>query len=136
MTPTLHQIHQAVNIHFGFDNDDIFKVTRKVKYAEPRQVFHYLAVTLTKYKLKEIANYKRKMDHSTVISSVKRVKGYLEVDNSYKNKVDDVKNILELQTPEYLVEMWLRNNYPELEASKIVPLLVKFRGDLESEHLR
>ena len=129
MTPTLHQIHQAVNIHFGFDNDDIFRKTRAIKYAEPRQVFHYLAVTLTDRKLKDIATYKRKMDHSTVISSVKRIKGYLEVDNSYRKKVDDVKSILNLQTPEYLVEIWLRNNYPELEASKIVPLLVKFRSD-------
>ena len=137
--PTLHQIHLAVNIHFGFKDCEIFKVSRKVEYVEPRQIFHYISVKMTKYKLVDIANYKRNMNHSTVLSSVKRVKGYLEVDSTYKEKIDGVKDILksilECQTPEYYVECWIRSNNPELMANsmydKIVSLLVAFKADLE-----
>ena len=140
-TPTLEQIHEAVNIYFGFVNDDIFTKSRTLKYVEPRQMFHYLANELTNEKLSKIASYVRKMNHATVIHSINQVKGYLEVDYNYRKSVLEVKeiinNLIKNQSSESYVRCWLKNNNPKLNVSdlneSIVSLLVNFKADLELE---
>lgn len=137
--PTLEHIHLAINIHYGFSNDEIFKNSRKLKYVEPRQMFHYLAHELTNSRITEIASYKRKMNNGTVLHSINQLKGYIEVDYNYRKSVQDVKNILASvlynKTSESYVRDWLKNNNPEIKINdmyeNIVSLLIKFKVELE-----
>lgn len=137
--PTLEQIHQAVNIYFGFEGDQIFKRSRELKYVEPRQMFHYLSSELTKSKLSKISSYVRKMNHATVLHSISQVEGYLDVDYNYRKSVQEVKeilnNIIQNQSSESYVRDWLKNNNPNLKVNdlneSVVSLLVKFKVDLE-----
>lgn len=142
-TPTLEQIHEAVNIYFGFVNDDIFTKSRALKYVEPRQMFHYLASELANVKLSKIASYGRKMNHATVIHSINQMKGYLEVDCKYRKSVSEVKeiinNMMKNQSSESYVRCWIKNNNPKLNVSNlnesIVSLLVNFKKDLELKNI-
>lgn len=142
-TPTLEQIHEAVNIYFGFVNDDIFTKSRALKYVEPRQMFHYLASELTNEKLTKIASYGRKITHATVIHSINQMKGYLDVDCNCRKSVSEVKeiinNIIKSQSSESYVRCWLKNNNHKLNVSdlneSIVSLLVNFKANLELKNI-
>jgi len=58
----------------------------------PRQFCHYIASKNTKCTLAAIGAYFGGKDHSTVLSSIKKIQGYLDTDREFREKYGDLLN--------------------------------------------
>ena len=74
-----------------------FHKTRKKNIAFPRQIGMYLAnLLIPQLSLKEIANYYRRKDHTTVIHAIKTIERHFREDNNFRIQIErlinDIKN--------------------------------------------
>lgn len=88
---------------FGVTRQQLFSKRKDAHYVEARHIAMYL---MRKYNLLRtlvaIGKY-FKRDHTTVINAVDKVKGFIEVDTAYKNRVIDIESIV---FKEVLEEKW------------------------------
>jgi chromosomal replication initiator protein len=94
---TLDLVRKRVCNVYNLRNDAIFTKTRKREIAFPRQVAMYLSnLFIPALSLKEIANYYRLKDHTTVIHAIKSIKAQLtdnvEVKNQLEQLMEEIRN--------------------------------------------
>ena len=76
----------------------MFPNNRLNHFAEIRQVFHYMATKHTKASLQEVGDFSKAMgrkkahNHASVLHSVKKVTGFIDVDKKYKEELDELEN--------------------------------------------
>ncbi len=67
--------------------EDLQLKTRKREIVFSRQVCHSLAKLKTRYSLSTIGYYYGKLDHATVLHSMKTVKNLIETDREIRNQI-------------------------------------------------
>lgn len=77
--------------HFGVD---VSVKTRKKTYARAREVASYLLKKYTLLTLKEIAEHVGLTDHTSSLYHIRKVSGFIEIDNDYKLMMDELENKL------------------------------------------
>tara|TARA_R110002096_G_C14122354_1_gene681050 strand:+ start:31 stop:507 length:477 start_codon:yes stop_codon:yes gene_type:complete len=65
--------------------------SRKKELVEVRQIHHYLKYTLTKQNLENVGFYFKK-DHTTVVHSNKKIKGYIDSSKEYEEMINKIIN--------------------------------------------
>ncbi|MCF7911017.1 MAG: chromosomal replication initiator protein DnaA [Candidatus Cloacimonetes bacterium] len=94
---TLDLVRKRVCNIYNLRNEVIFMKTRKREIAFPRQVAMYLSnLFIPSLSLKEIANYYKLKDHTTVIHAIKLIKSQLtdniEVKQQVEQLMEEIKN--------------------------------------------
>lgn len=89
-------ITKIVCEHFNVDVNKVREKTRKKEAVEARQVAMYLSKELTNSSLKTIGLHFGGRDHSTVIHSVNTISEMIPNSKLFKEKVDYIKNKIEL----------------------------------------
>ena len=91
-------IKKIVCKSYGIKQIDISQKTRKRKFVEPRQVYHYLVHLYnpkTSYRsISELTNHKT---HCVSFHSIKIVRNLIETSKVFKDRIDSIK----LQINEY-----------------------------------
>lgn len=98
-------IHEKITIYYKVDVMTPFKSNRQGESIYLRQVFHYLARTLNGKVMsyERIGNYYSdvsgsKWTHATVMSSIKKIEGYLEHDKTLKREIEELKAMFPKKT--------------------------------------
>lgn len=94
-TPKLGTIVNFVAEQYGVSRIDILSQRRLGNLIEPRIVAMYLATTLTFQSTTEIGRRIGDRDHSTVVKSVQRVKGWMAERPAFKAKIETFVRMLE-----------------------------------------
>ncbi len=68
--------------------------TRKRGIITVRQECHYFAKTYTNESLYSIGAGIGKVDHGTVLNSIKRINNFIDTDKSFKREIKDIDGIL------------------------------------------
>ena len=94
---TLDLVRKRVCNIYNLRNDVLFMKTRKREVAFPRQIAMYLSnLFIPSLSLKEIANYYRLKDHTTVIHAIKSIKTQMtdnvEVKQQVEQLMDEMRN--------------------------------------------
>ena len=94
---TLDLVRKRVCNIYNLRNDILFMKTRKREVAFPRQIAMYLSnLFIPSLSLKEIANYYRLKDHTTVIHAIKSIKTQMtdnmEVKQQVEQLMDEIRN--------------------------------------------
>lgn len=85
-------MHKVCN-HYEITPAQIFSKTRKKNIVFPRQVGMYLSnLLIPQLSLKEIANYYKRKDHSTVIHAKKTVEKHFKEDNGFRIEIEKFIN--------------------------------------------
>ena len=94
----LKRIADIVASHYEVHPMSMFPNNRLNHFAEIRQVFHYMATKHTKASLQEVGDFSKAMgrkkahNHASVLHSVKKVTGFIDVDKKYKEELDELEN--------------------------------------------
>ena len=92
---TLATIHSVLCEYYEIEKETIFDRSRERFFIEKRQIFHYLSRRFTKKSHNTIANYYSDITnitytHSSIIHSVKKVKGYVLYDKALRHDVNSI----------------------------------------------
>ena len=87
MVITAEYIIEIVADHFSLDKEAILSEKRTKTITLPRQICMYLCDELTNLTLKEIAVKLKRMNHSTVIHGINKIKEDLLVDKELENTI-------------------------------------------------
>lgn len=79
--PKVEDIQRAVAKHYGVSRSDILSARRTANIVRPRQVAAYLAKKLTLRSLPEIGRRMGQRDHTTILSSVRKITRLLASDD-------------------------------------------------------
>ncbi|MDD2332610.1 MAG: DnaA/Hda family protein, partial [Candidatus Cloacimonetes bacterium] len=92
---TLDEITRQVCNAYGITVSQIVDKTRKQHISVPRQVAMYLAnLLITSLSLKEIAEYYKRKDHTTVLHAKKMIENLFREDESFRAHIEQlIKNI-------------------------------------------
>tara|TARA_R110001606_G_scaffold311765_1_gene458588 strand:+ start:567 stop:974 length:408 start_codon:yes stop_codon:yes gene_type:complete len=94
---TLDQITEAVCNYYKVSESDVFGNRRFRNIVVPRQVICYIArFNISGLSLKDIGLYLGKRDHTTVISSIKRVEDEISYNYKFKDEINEIKGMLNL----------------------------------------
>ena len=87
-------IVKAVVYHYGIEESLIFLKTRKQEVREPRQIIQSLSYVFTANTLHAIGHHVGKLDHATVLHSIKTVIKEYEQNTSYAMLVDKIISLV------------------------------------------
>jgi hypothetical protein len=87
-------ILKAVCEHLNVNPTDVISYGKKKEIAEARNIFVYLAYDLSKMSFCSIAKMLSGRDHTTAIHSNKVVKQLMEIDESFADCVNAIRNKL------------------------------------------
>jgi chromosomal replication initiator protein len=87
---TISQIKERVAKEHGLTVREMDHHRRDQRLAAPRQIAMYLATELTQNSLPQIAREFQKKDHTTVIYARDKVKHLMEIDETYRNRVQQL----------------------------------------------
>jgi len=76
--PRIEEVIQATARHYGVSRADILSARRTAAIVRPRQVACYLAKVLTLRSLPEIGRRMGHRDHTTILSSVRKITRLIE----------------------------------------------------------
>lgn len=93
---TIDLIQKTVCNYYNISLSDLKSSTRKKTISNPRHIAIYLARQLTEYSLTELGEEFGGRDHTTILSSIKKIEDYLKTDST----VADTLTILEKQMRE------------------------------------
>ena len=85
-------IIETVAQHYRLEEDAILSRSRKREIASARQVAMYLCRELTDESFASIGSRFGGRDHSTVIHAYKKVKDRMDVENSFRQEIDELKS--------------------------------------------
>ena len=88
---TANDIIDKVCDYFAIQPNKMLERTRFRKYSQPR----YLAMVITRIKmpkksLRQIGRIYGGYDHATVLHAIKQIANYIEMDEDYRDEVDDL----------------------------------------------
>ena len=81
----------VIKDHFGVD---VNVKTRKREWARAREVASYLLKKYTLLTLKEIAEHVGLNDHTSSLYHIRKVSGFIEIDNEFKSMMDELETKL------------------------------------------
>jgi len=99
-------IKKIVCDFFKIDIDIIFEKTRNREIIEPRQLIQFFCRKFIKiasrynkkgYRelpLNEIARFTKVTNHATVISNIKRIKGFIDTDKNFKKRIEAIEALI------------------------------------------
>jgi len=88
---TLDSITQQVCIAHGINMTQIMDKTRKPNVAYPRQIAMYLAnLLIPQLSLKDIAEYYKRKDHTTVLHAKKLIENQFREDHSFRTHIESL----------------------------------------------
>lgn len=87
-------VRRLVVDHFGVSETELLGPSRRERIAHVRQIGYYLANTHTRATLKDIARRFGRMDHTTVISGVRRITQLRETDQDFDRRMSRVEELL------------------------------------------
>lgn len=90
-------VEDIINVvcrHYKVNKSIVLSSTRRMPFVKYRQLILYLCRKYTKLDLKTIGEQVGNVDHSTVIHSIKTIKGYLEHDSDFVGTVSDIEDEL------------------------------------------
>jgi len=82
-------------------NVDVLKKTRARDVMFARELIIYLLKKYTYLPLIKIAEYSGVGDHTTALHHIKKVKNFIEVDDNYRRRVDEIDERLKLYNEIY-----------------------------------
>ncbi|HHP7241509.1 MAG TPA: chromosomal replication initiator protein DnaA [Cyclobacteriaceae bacterium] len=91
-------IQKTVSEYFKVDQDDLKAKTRKKEIVIARQVAMYFAKEYTNHSLKSIGYHFGGRDHSTVIHAVQSVNDMIDIDNRFKNSINELRKKLKMKS--------------------------------------
>ncbi|MFC1477836.1 chromosomal replication initiator protein DnaA [Candidatus Margulisiibacteriota bacterium] len=91
---TISLIKRVVSEYFNIPIEDLSVRKRTKEIAEARQVAMFLSRDMTTSSLPKIGEEFGGRDHTTVMHACDKIKEVINVDPSFKQKVEEVKNIL------------------------------------------
>lgn len=97
MVITAEYIIEIVAEHFNLDKEALLSEKRTKMISVPRQICMYLCDQLTNLTLNEIATKLRRMNHSTVIHGINKIKEDILVDKELENTIQLLKKKLNSQ---------------------------------------
>jgi len=128
-TMTLNLIRSVVCAYYGITQDEMNINTRKRIYAEPRQVYRYLACNLTKCSHQEIAY---PFDHCSSINSNKVIPERMEFDKDLRKDIEIIKfKIKHINLKEFNTDIYNFINFRNVLIEKIL----KCQNEKEIEQL-
>lgn len=86
------QIRSVVTGYFGVD---FLQKTRKREVCYPRQIYMYGLYIFTELGLKTIANDVGLEDHSTVISTVRKIRNLCQYDDKVRKEIIAIESLME-----------------------------------------
>ena len=92
---TVDFIQRCVAEEFGVTLQEIKMKRRNKNIVLPRQVAMYLSRELTELSLPEIGDFFGGKDHTTVLHSYNKIKGGLKIEESLKNRVERIIQIIQ-----------------------------------------
>lgn len=93
--PSLHAIAAPVAKHFGYTLNEIRSSSRQKDLARTRHVAMFLMKKITDCSFREIGQFLKRKDHSTVIHAYEKIKNQCEVDKTFSYEMRSLeKNIL------------------------------------------
>lgn len=94
---SLDTISQQVCLAYGLSMHQLMDKTRKQSISFPRQVAMYLAtVLITSLSLKDIADYYKRKDHTTVLYAKKMIEKQFHEDSEFRSQIESlIKKIRE-----------------------------------------
>jgi chromosomal replication initiator protein len=88
---TLETIMKKVCENYNITKAQIMDRTRKKNIAFPRQIAMYLSnLLITQLSLKEIAEYYKRKDHTTVLHAKKTIEERFKQDNSFRIEIEKI----------------------------------------------
>jgi len=94
---TLDSLYTSISEYLGIDNYDIRSRRRELVY--PRQIFSIIAHKALGYSLKEIGDRIGRLDHTSVIHSIERIKMLLAVEEPVRKDLDNVCALVGVVNP-------------------------------------
>ena len=93
---TFEQIENAVSECYGVTREQLQLKTRKRQIVEARQIAMYLSKEMIKPKpsLKKIGYYFADRDHATVLHASKVIQNFIDTENNFSQKIDEIKDKL------------------------------------------
>jgi chromosomal replication initiator protein len=91
---TLDLIQDVVSSYFKIDLDDIQSKSRKREIVQARQVTMFLSKKYTDYSLSHIGQIIGHRDHATVLHACRTIQDSLDIDKSFRTKMQDLENQL------------------------------------------
>ena len=89
----IRNITKQVCTAYNITENQIIDKTRKKNIAFPRQIGMYLAnLLIPQLSLKEIANYYRRKDHTTVIHAIKTIERHFREDKNFRIQIERLIN--------------------------------------------
>jgi chromosomal replication initiator protein len=92
----LDQIQEIVGKYFDMPLDELISKSRKKDIVQARQIAMYFCNKYTDDSLKVIGKYFGKRDHSTVIHACKSVEKKTDLDECYKQMLEDIEQKIKL----------------------------------------
>lgn len=89
---TIEGIISSVCSHFNLDESAVYTKTRKRDVVQVRQISMYLAKKHTDISTSKIGQLIGNRDHATVLHACKIIKDLIEVDKSFKSKIEDIES--------------------------------------------
>lgn len=89
---TIEGIISSVCSHFNLDESTVYTKTRKRDVVQVRQISMYLAKKHTDISTSKIGQLIGNRDHATVLHACKIIKDLVEVDKSFKSKIEDIES--------------------------------------------
>lgn len=129
-------INETVAKYYELTINDMMQKTNKRRIVKARQVSMYFHKQMTKLSLAEIGVKVGFKDHSTVLDAIRKVNGYIEVDNKFKKEIDEIQALLygfkiidnDLITNEYLLKIGFKNciHFYRIDYEKLSLELIKY----------
>ncbi len=91
-------IQKTISEYFKVDQDELKAKTRKKEIVIARQVAMYFAKEYTNHSLKSIGYHFGGRDHSTVIHAVQSVNDMIDIDNRFKNSINELRKKLKMKS--------------------------------------
>ena len=90
-------IQKTVSDFYSLNVDQLKDKTRKKEIVIARQIAMYFSKEYTNHSLKSIGYHFGGRDHSTVIHAVQSVNDMMDINNNFRNSIDDIKKRLKLR---------------------------------------
>lgn len=90
------EVLRTITDYYDMNINQLFKFSRKKEVVIPRHMFYHFCKKYSGLTYSEIgcipSNYGlKKQDHSTVLYSDKKIRGWLEVDRAFKRVYEDIE---------------------------------------------
>lgn len=101
----IERIEAIVCHYYGINPEQLSMKTRKREVCQTRQLMFYLIREASSYSLAKIGAIYGDMNHASVLHSINKVKGWLEIDKQYQKEFNEIQEMINADDSE---------NYPNL----------------------